>query len=98
MLRRFSDQELLGKPLTDHQKRELLALMDIHDEDVDTSDIPEVETLPPGAVRGEWTSAVYLNCDLQRYPAAAAERKGISLNDLVNDLLGKEIAIVEALK
>jgi predicted HicB family RNase H-like nuclease len=38
---------------------------------------------------------VYLNEKLQSYLAAAAERKGISLTDLVNNLLSKEIEIVE---
>jgi hypothetical protein len=29
MLKQFSEQELLGKPLTERQKSELLALMDL---------------------------------------------------------------------
>ena len=41
---------------------------------------------------------VYLNEELQSYLAAAAERKGISLTDLVNSLLSKEVEIVEAVK
>ena len=41
---------------------------------------------------------VYLNEELQSYLTAAAERKGISLNELVNNLLSKEIEIVEAMK
>ena len=41
---------------------------------------------------------VYLNEELQRYLAAAAQRKGVSLTDLVNGMLSKEIEIVEAVK
>ncbi len=34
---------------------------------------------------------VYLNQKLQTYLSAVAERKGVSLSDVVNDLLGKEL-------
>jgi hypothetical protein len=105
MLRQYSEEELLGKPLTLQQKKELLALMEQRDEDIDLSDIPEVREIPPDAVRGKFYRPgvaaqvpVYLNKGLQDYLLAAAERKGITLSDLVNDLLSKEVAIVEAIK
>jgi len=100
MLKRFSEQELLGRPLSEDQKKELLALMDQRDEDIDTSDIPEVRELPSNAVRGRFhrRHAVYLTEELQAYFAAIADRKGVSLNDLINDILSKEIAIVEVVK
>ena len=103
MLKRFSEEELFGKPLSEEQKKELLALMEMRDEDIDFSDIPEIRELPPGAIRGKdfHPSApvpVYLNRDLQNYIQAAARRKGVMLNDLVNDLLSREIGIVEAIK
>lgn len=43
---------------------------------------------------------VYLDQPLQDYlaAAAAAERNGRSLNDLVNDLLSRELSIQEALR
>jgi predicted HicB family RNase H-like nuclease len=41
---------------------------------------------------------VYLDEKMQTYLAAAAERKGTSLNELVNDLLSREVAIAEAIK
>jgi len=41
---------------------------------------------------------VYLNQELQTYLLAAAERKGITLSELVNELLSKEIEIVESMK
>jgi hypothetical protein len=39
---------------------------------------------------------VYLDADVQAYLAALAARKGIPLSDLANDLLKKDIAILEA--
>jgi len=53
MLKRFREGEILGKPLSEKQKKELLALRETRDEDIDTSDIPEVLELPAGAVRGK---------------------------------------------
>jgi hypothetical protein len=41
---------------------------------------------------------VYLDEDVQSYLAAKAESKGLELSDLVNDLLKKEISIIETVK
>jgi hypothetical protein len=41
---------------------------------------------------------VYLEAEVQDYLAQLAARKGMSLSDLTNDLLKKEIAIIEAVK
>ena len=41
---------------------------------------------------------VYLNEDVQSWLTAKAQSKGIELSDLVNDLLKKEIEIIEAVK
>jgi hypothetical protein len=41
---------------------------------------------------------VYLNEQVQAYLSEKADGKGISLNDLVNDLLPREIEIIEAVK
>ncbi len=41
---------------------------------------------------------VYLDQPLQDYLSAAAERNGRSLNELVNDLLSRELSIQEALR
>ena len=41
---------------------------------------------------------VYLDADVQAYLGRLAARKGMSLSDLTNDLLKKEIAIIEAAK
>jgi predicted HicB family RNase H-like nuclease len=41
---------------------------------------------------------VYLTPELHAQLSATAERKGLSLSDLVNDILTKELAIAEALR
>jgi hypothetical protein len=41
---------------------------------------------------------VYLDADVQAYLGALAARRGIPLSDLANDLLKKDIAILEAMK
>jgi hypothetical protein len=41
---------------------------------------------------------VYLDADAQTSLATIAARKGVPLSELVNDLLKKEIAIIEAAK
>jgi hypothetical protein len=41
---------------------------------------------------------VYLDDDVQSYLAAFAAKKGMPLSELANDLLKKEIAILEAAK
>ena len=41
---------------------------------------------------------VYLNEDVQSWLTAKAQSKGIELSDLVNELLKKEIEIIEAVK
>jgi putative transcriptional regulator len=53
MLKRFREEELLGKPLSEKQKREIARAQMARDEDIDTSDIQETRELPPGAVRGK---------------------------------------------
>jgi hypothetical protein len=41
---------------------------------------------------------VYLDEQVERYLAAKAEAKGVDLSDLVNELLKREIEIIEAVK
>lgn len=41
---------------------------------------------------------VYLDENIQSYLVAKAESKGVELSDLVNDLLKKEIEIIETVK
>ncbi|MFZ1106091.1 MAG: hypothetical protein WAN86_25045 [Hyphomicrobiaceae bacterium] len=41
---------------------------------------------------------VYLDADVQAYLGKIAAKKGVPLSELANDLLKKEIAILEAVK
>jgi hypothetical protein len=58
-----------------------------------------------GGTRGKFYRAnarlnlpVYLDADVQTYLSAIAAKKGVPLSELANDLLKKEIAILEAVK
>ncbi|MCC7341933.1 MAG: helix-turn-helix domain-containing protein [Bryobacterales bacterium] len=54
MRKRFREEEILGKPLTEQQKNEIARAQSAADADIDTTDIPEVRELPLGAVRGKY--------------------------------------------
>lgn len=79
-----------GRPLTARQKREIQALARMPEEQIDTSDIPE---LPPGAwknaVRGKWyrpvKQAVSLRLDAD--VLAWLKAKGAGYQTKVNGLL-----------
>jgi hypothetical protein len=56
-----------------------------------------------GGIRGKFhrpnarlNLPVYLDADVQTYLTALAARKGVPLSELANDLLKKDIAILEA--
>ena len=58
-----------------------------------------------GAVRGKFYRPdlrlklpVYLDAEVQAYLAGIAARKGVPVSDLANDLLKRDIAIIEAAK
>jgi hypothetical protein len=64
-------------------------------------DLPE-EIDFSGGVRGKFYQPgvtlnipVYLEADVQAYLSAIASRKGVALSELANDLLKKEIQILE---
>jgi hypothetical protein len=69
---------------------------------------PDDEDLPAeidfsGGTRGKFYRSnarfnlpVYLDTDVQAYLTALAAKKGVALSELANDLLRKEIAIIEA--
>jgi putative transcriptional regulator len=61
MLKRFREEELLSRPLSEKQKSEIARAQSAPDETIDTSDIPEIREIPAGAVRGK---------DFQPFPAA----------------------------
>ena len=68
------------------------------------------DDLPPeinfsGGTRGKFhrpnarlNLPVYLDAEVQAYLAAVAARKGVALSDLANELLKKDIAILETAK
>jgi hypothetical protein len=68
----------------------------------DDDDMPaEIEF--SGGARGKFFRSnarlnvpVYLDADVQAYLAALAAKKGVALSELANDLLKKDIAILEA--
>jgi hypothetical protein len=67
----------------------------------DNEDIP-AEIDFTGGARGKFyrpsarlNLPVYLDADVQAYLAALASKKGVPLSDLANDLLKKDIAILE---
>ena len=67
----------------------------------DNNDIP-AEVDFTGGTRGKFyrpnarlNLPVYLDADVQGYLAALAAKKGVPLSDLANDLLKKDIAILE---
>jgi hypothetical protein len=68
----------------------------------DDNDIP-AEINFSGGSRGKFhrpgarvNLPVYLDPDVQAYLSALAAKKGVPLSDLANDLLKKDIAILEA--
>ncbi len=71
-----------------------------HDDD----DMPAEIDFSQG-VRGKFYHAdaklnlpVYLDADVQAYLAAVATRKGVPLSAIANDLLKREIELIEAVK
>ena len=76
--------------LSEKQDEDILAITGQRDEDIDYSDIPPIREIPADAVRGRFYRGHALS--------NIAMRRGVSLNDLVNNVLSQEVARVEALK
>ena len=81
MLKRFREEELLGKPLSDKQKEEIARARNAPDEDIDTSDIPETRELPAGAVRGRNFRALPGPVDVKATVSNQGCRKASSRSD-----------------
>lgn len=76
----------------------------------DAASAPNQDAMPKeidfsGGVRGKFyrpnarlSLPVYLDADVQAYLVAIAARKGVPLSELTNDLLKKEIAVLETVK
>ena len=88
------------RKLSDTQREEVLAVASQGDEDIDYSEIPPVRQIRMNAVRGRFYrgQAIYLTDELHAYLSAIAMRRGVSLNDLVNNVLSREVALAEVLK
>ena len=86
--------------LSESQREDILAVTGQRDEDIDYSDIPPSREIPANAVRGRFYRghSIYLTDELHAYLSTVAMRRGMSLNDLVNNVLSQEVAMVEALK
>jgi predicted HicB family RNase H-like nuclease len=84
--------------LSKQQAEEVLALMNMREEDIDLSDIPEQDFST--AVRGLFYRGpmIRLTEDLRRYFCEIARRKGVPLNDVVNETLAKAVAVAETTK
>jgi hypothetical protein len=100
MRKQFSEQDLFGKPLSEEQEAEVLKLSAMSDDDIDTSDIPEIRSLPPNAIRGGLSrgATVHLSEEVRRHFAALATRKGVLLDDLVNETLAKAVELADTVK
>jgi uncharacterized protein (DUF4415 family) len=87
-----------GQSLTARQKREIQALISMPDEQIDTSDIPE---LPPDAwkdaVRGKWyrpvkkAVSIRLDADVLAWLKAKGDGYQTRVNDLLRQRMLKEV-------
>jgi hypothetical protein len=86
--------------LSDDQREDIAAIAGQRDEDIDYSDIPPIREIPASAVRGRFYRgpAIYLTGEVHTYFSTIAQRRGVSLSDLVNAVLSRDIAMVEELK
>ena len=84
--------------LSRQQAEEILNLMNMREEDIDLSDIPETDF--SGGVRGLFYrgATIRLKEDLRRYFCELFRRKGVPLNELVNETLAKAVAVAEVAK
>jgi hypothetical protein len=99
MLKQVSEEEL-WKPLSEQQKKEILALLDKPDSEIDLSDIPEITEIPPGAIRGLFYRGplIRLPEELRKYFADLAARRRVPMNDLVVETLQKAIGVAETIR
>ena len=100
MTRRTREQ--IGE-LSPDRIRELNRLAERPDREIDTSEIPEASGVPPNVIRGkDWHlyrgKTIVLSDELHAYFSALADRRRMSINELVNDFLAKEVALVESVR
>jgi hypothetical protein len=88
----------INPDLSKQQAEEILALMNMREEDIDLSDIPEMADADfAKSVRGLFYRGpmVRLTEDLRHYFCELSQRKRVPLNDLVNETLDKAVAVAE---
>lgn len=88
--------------LTAKQRRELEALAAQPDDQIDTSDAPEIQNWN-NAERGRFFRhdavkqiPVYLDADVMEFLADRAERRKIDTSTLANELLKKDVELIKA--
>ena len=88
--------------LTAKQRRELEALAAQPDDQIDTSDAPEIQNWND-AERGRFFRKdavkqipVYLDADVIEFLADRAERRKIDTSTLANELLKKDVELIKA--
>jgi hypothetical protein len=83
------------------ERQQIIRLTEAPDDDIDLSDSPEIDLSkrvraePPGFVRRR---PVYLDLELHQRLSEIADRRGVSLEALVNEVLEKELAVAQALR
>jgi len=88
--------------LTAKQRQELEALAAQPDDQIDTSDAPEIQNWN-NAERGRFFRKdaikqipVYLDADVMEFLADRAERRKIDTSTLANELLKKDVELIKA--
>jgi hypothetical protein len=95
---RVKAADIFNKPLTRKEKARLQRLRDMPDSEIDFSDIPELTAEQLAAMRPGRDMPYYrgrcivLTAELHRYCCAVADRKHMSINTLVNDVLAKQVS------
>jgi hypothetical protein len=91
----------MPKRISEEERQQIIRLIEAPDDDIDLSDSPEIDLSkmvraePPGFVRSR---PVYLEPELQTRLTEIADRRGVSLDALVNEVLEKELAVAQALR
>ena len=104
----MSAESIFGKHTSDEEKAMLKGIVerqpDVDDSDIDYSDIPPLtDEQLARAIRGKFLYGteprfpVFLDPAVLKALIKIAARKQTTINDLVNDVLKKDLAAVEAL-
>ena len=81
--------------LSERQRKDLLAVADLRDEDIDLSDIPEIRSIPPDAVIGKFyrpkknSITIRLDADVIAWLRASGEGYQTRINAYLRQLMQK---------